>query len=146
MGYLLELAVKDYADKPLSISKPGRVDISLRIAGKLRRVEVKQNGGDFRYNCKGSSYIAYAVYINPDKPLSEQFGYVMPLSVFKTCGYALNHIRTEKTDSAGHTKMALQTLYNYKKSDFHGAKAFKLSAMWEEAGAIPFKEFFKGQA
>ena len=49
LGYLLELAVKDYAHKPLEISKPGKVDISLTIDGKLRRVEVKENGGDFRY-------------------------------------------------------------------------------------------------
>ena len=145
-GYLLELAVKDYYNKPLSISKPGKLDLTATVDGKARRMEVKQNGGDFRYNCKGCSYIAYAVYIEPDKPLSEQFGYVMPMTVFKTVGYALHHIRTEKQDSAGHTKMALQTLYNYSKADFHGAKAFKLSAMWEEAGAIPFKDFFKGQA
>ena len=141
-GYLLELAVKDYAHKPLVISKPGHVDVSLTIGGKLCRVEVKQNGGDFRFNCKGNSYIAYAVYIEPGKPLREQFGYVMPMNVFKACGYALNHIRTEKVDSKGNVKMALQTLYNYKKDDFHGAKAFKLSAMWEAAGAIPFKDFF----
>lgn len=141
-GYLLEYAVKDYYHKPLIISKPGKVDITATIDGHARRMEVKQNGGDFRYNCKGNSYIAYAVYINPNKPLREQFGYVMPMSVFKACGYALNHIRTEKTDSKGNTKMALQTLYNYKKGDFHGAKGFKLADAWEAAGAIPFKEFF----
>ncbi|MBO7716968.1 MAG: hypothetical protein J6S85_25605 [Methanobrevibacter sp.] len=145
-GYLLELAVKDYFHKPLVISKPGKLDLTATIDGKARRMEVKQNGGDFRYNCKGCSYIAYAVYIEPGKPLSEQFGYIMPMSVFKAVGYALNHIRTEKTDSAGHTKIALQTLYNYRKGDFHGAKAYKLADMWEQAGAITFKDFFKGQA
>lgn len=143
-GYRLELAVKGYAGKELAISKPGKVDVSLPIAGKVRRVEIKQNGGDFRLSCKGNSYIVYAVYIDPDKPLREQFGYVMPMDVFRTCGNALHHIRAEKIDSAGHKKMALQTLYNYKQGDFHGAKAFKLSAMWEEMGAIPFKEFFNG--
>lgn len=142
-GYLLEYAVKDYAHKKLAISKPGKVDLSLPIDGKLRRVEVKQNGGDFRYNCKGNSYIVYAVYIDGNKPLREQFGYVMPMEVFRTAGYTLNHIRTEKKDSKGNVKMSLQTLYNYSKQDFHGAKAFKLSALWEEMGAIPFKEFFK---
>ena len=142
LGYLLELAVKDYAHKPLEISKPGKVDISLTIDGKLRRVEVKENGGDFRYGCKGNSYIAYAVYIDGDKPLREQFGYVMPMSVFREVGAELNHIRNEKHDRNGVNKMALQTLYNYKKGDYHGAKAWKLSAMWEAAGAIPFKDFF----
>lgn len=141
-GYLLEYAVKDYYHKPLVISKPGKVDITATIDGHACRMEVKQNGGDFRYNCKGNSYIAYAVYIDPNKPLREQFGYVMPMSVFKACGYALNHIRTEKTDSKGNTKIALQTLYNYKKGDFHGAKGFKLADAWEAAGAIPFKDFF----
>ena len=142
-GYLLEYAVKDWAHKRLAISKPGKVDLSLPINGKLRRVEVKQNGGDFRFNCKGCTYIAYAVYIDGEKPLAGQFGYVMPMEVFKTAGYALNHIRAEKKDSKGNVKMSLQTLYNYSKQDFHGAKAFKLSALWEEMGAIPFKEFFK---
>ena len=141
-GYLLEYAVKDYYHKPLVISKPGKVDITATIDGHARRMEIKQNGGDFRYNCKGNTYIAYAVYIDPNKSLREQFGYVMPMEIFKACGYALNHIRTEKTDSKGNTKMALQTLYNYKKGDFHGAKGFKLADAWEAAGAIPFKEFF----
>lgn len=142
-GYLLELAVKDFFNRPLVISSAGRIDLSAVINGKLRRLEVKQNGGDFRTAGKGSSYIAYSIYIDVNKPLSEQFGYVMPMSVFRECGNALNLIRSEKTDSAGHSKMSLQTLYNYKKNDYHGAKAFKLSALWEENGAIPFKEFFK---
>ena len=142
-GYLLELAVKDYAGKKLAISPAGKLDLTLTIDGKTRRVEVKQNGGDFRHNCKGSSYIAYAVYIDGNKPLKDQFGYVMPMTVFRECGCKLNHIRSEKTDSKGNSKMSLQTLYNYKAGDFHGAKAFKLSALWEEAGAISFKDFFK---
>lgn len=145
-GYLLELAVKDYAGQELTISKPGKVDIRLAIDGKRRCVEVKQNGGDFRRSCKGNSYIVYAVYIDGNKPLREQFGYVMPMTVFREIGNSLKHIRAEKIDSAGNKKMSLQTLYNYSKGDFHGAKAFKLSEAWEEAGAIPFKNFFKGQA
>lgn len=144
-GYLLELSIKDYYGKPLVISKAGKVDLSVVIDGKLRRLESKQNGGDFRHECKGSSYMAYAVYIEEGKPLNQQFGYVMPMTVFKACGYALNHIRKEKKDADGMVKMSLQTLYNYKKADFHGAKAFKLSAMWEENGAIPFKDFFTEQ-
>ena len=142
-GYLLELAVKAYYGKTLTVSPAGRVDLSAVIGGKLRRLEVKQNGGDFRTAGKGSSWIAYAIYIEPGKPLSEQFGYVMPMETFREIGYELNLIRSEKTDSAGHTKMSLQTLYNYSKADFHGKKAFKLADAWEDAGAIPFKEFFR---
>lgn len=142
-GYLLELACKDYAHKPLKISEPGKVDLSFMINGKLRRVEVKQNGGDFRSYCKGSSFIAYAVYIEPDKTLREQLGYIMPMKTFIECGEKLNHIRESKTDSRGNIKMSLQTLYVYSKNDFHGKKAFKLMDLWEEAGAIPFKDFFK---
>lgn len=142
-GYLLELAVKSWAGKPLVISSAGRVDLSVMIDGKLRRLEVKQNGGDFRHSCKGSSWIAYAVYIDPSKPLKGQLGYVMPMSVFREIGTALNFIRDEKVDSKGNSKMALQTLWNYSKNDFHGRKAEKLMDAWEEAGAIPFKEFFK---
>lgn len=142
-GYLLELAVKDFFNRPLVISPAGKVDLSAVIAGKVRRLEVKQNGGDFRTAGKGSSIIAYAVYVDINKTLAEQFGYVMPMTVFRECGNALNLIRSEKTDSAGHTKMSLQTLYNYKADDFHGKKAFKLADAWEESGAVTFKEFFK---
>ena len=143
-GYLLELAVKDYFHKPLVISKAGHIDLTITVNGKSRRCEVKENGGDFRFECKGSSVVAYAVYIDGSKTLAEQFGYMINMPAFKTCGYALNHIRTEKKDKDGNNKMSLQTLYNYKKGDFHGAKAFKLSAMWEEFGAISFKDFFVG--
>lgn len=142
-GYLLELAVKAWAGKRLAISSAGRVDLSAVIDGKLRRLEVKQNGGDFRHSGKGSSYIAYAIYIDPSKPLTAQLGYVMPMSVFRETGTALNFIRDEKADSKGNSKMALQTLWNYSKDDFHGRKAEKLMDAWEAAGAIPFKEFFK---
>ena len=142
-GYLLELAVKAWAGKKLAVSSAGHVDLSVMIDGKVRRLEVKQNGGDFRSAGKGSTWIAYAVYIEPGKPLSEQFGYVMPMETFREIGYQLNLIRSEKTDSKGNSKMSLQTLYNYSKADFHGKKAFKLADAWENAGAIPFKEFFK---
>jgi hypothetical protein len=141
-GYLLELAVKDYYHKTLAISKPGKLDLQIMVDGHKRNCEVKQNGGDFRFECKGNSYIAYCVYIEPGKDLRHQLGYVMPMTVFKTAGYALNHIRKEKLDSKGNCKMALQTLYNYTKADFHGKKAFKLIDMWEENGAVPFKDFF----
>lgn len=141
-GYLLELAVKDFFGKPLVISPTGKRDISFIHDGKRRYMEIKENGGDFINQCKGSSLIAYSVFIDINKPLNEQFGYVMPLSAFKECGYKLNHIRKEKVDKDGYNKMSLQTLYNYSKADFHGAKAFKLSALWEESGAVTFKEFF----
>ena len=141
-GYLLEFAVKDYFHKTLAISKPGKLDLQIMVDGHKRNCEVKQNGGDFRFECKGNSYIAYCVYIEPGKDLRHQLGYVMPMTVFKSAGYALNHIRKEKLDSKGNCKMALQTLYNYTKADFHGRKAFKLIDLWEAGGAVAFKDFF----
>lgn len=147
-GYLLELAIKDYRDSyahdasRLVISKAGHVDLSLMIDGKLRRVEVKQNGGEFRHLCRGSSYIAYAIYIEPDLPLRQQFGYVLPMRDFKTAGASVNLFRYDKEDGDGYRKLALQTLYNYKAGDFHGRKAEKLADALETLGAIPFKEFF----
>lgn len=142
-GYLLELAVKDYFGLPLEISKPGKTDITVEINGHKRKAEIKQNGGDFRHACKGNSFIFYAVYIDESKTLAEQFGYIMPMTVFKKAGAELKHIRDTKTDSKGLEKMSLQTLYNYSKGDFHGAKAFKLADRWEELEAVSFKEFFK---
>lgn len=141
-GYLLELAVKDYYGLPLVISKAGKRDLKITVNGKVHYCEVKQNGGDFRFECRGSSYIAYSVYIEPEKDLRHQLGYLMPMTVFKSAGYALNHIRKEKLDSKNNCKMSLQTLYDYAKADFHGKKAFKLIDMWEADGAVAFKDFF----
>jgi hypothetical protein len=142
-GYVLELAIKDYYGLPLVISPAGKTDIRAVIDGHLRLCESKQNGGDFRTAGKGNSYMMYSVYVDLDADLRHQFGYVMPMRVFRECGYALNHIRSEKSDHNGLTKMSLQTLYVYKQGDFLGKKAFKLADLWEENGAVPFKEFFK---
>ena len=142
-GYLLELAVKDYCGKKLVISKPGHIDVSMNVNGVLRRIEIKQNGGDFRHLCKGNSYVAYAVFIDPEADLAHQLGYFIPMPVFREAGFALNHIRAEKKCKAdGVYKTALQTLYNYKQASFHGVKAFKLIDMWEAGGAITFKDMF----
>ena len=141
-GYLLELAIKDFFGKPLVISAEGKIDISVMYDGKLRRAEIKQNGGQFRSAGKGNSLMFYAVYIEPEKTLAEQFGYIMPMEIFRAIGFELNHIRKEKLDGDGYRIMALQTLYNYSKADFHGAKAGKLADEWTENGAITFKDFF----
>lgn len=141
-GYLLEYAVKWYFGADMNISDPEKRDLKASIDGHMRFIEIKQNGGDFRHSCKGNSFIMYAIYIDESKPLSGQFGYVMPMATFKTVGAQLHLFRSEKKDSKGNVKMSLQTLYNYSKQDFHGAKAFKLADAWEAAGAIPFKDFF----
>lgn len=142
MGYLLEYAIKYYFGADMNISDPGKRDLKVSIDGHVRFIEIKQNGGDFRHACKGNSYIMYCIYIDENKPLREQFGYVMPMATFKAVGAELNFFRSEKKDKAGNVKMSLQTLYNYKKGDFHGAKGYKLADAWEAAGAIPFKDFF----
>lgn len=146
-GFLLELAIKDFRDNykhdpaRLVISKAGHVDLSLIIDGKLRRVECKENGGEFRNYCRGSSYMAYAVYIDEDKPLAGQFGYIAPRADFIAAGDSVNLFRSKK-DNGKYMKLSLQTLYVYKQADFHGKKAFKLADALEDAGAITFKEFF----
>ena len=145
-GYLLELAVKDFYGRPLVISPRGHLDLSGDVFGHLRRLEVKSNGGDFYNAGKGSSYILYATYIDPDQDLRHQDGCLIPMSLFREVGYALNHIRSEKRykDSKGEVKvkMSLQTLYNYSKRDYHGRKAEKLHDAWIEGGAVDFIDFF----
>jgi len=144
LGCLLELAIKDFFGLPLVISPAGKPDLKAVIYdGKAHYIESKENGGDFYNACKGTGIMCYAIYIDENKTLPEQFGYVMPMSVFRSAGYALNHIRSEKIDKNGYKKMALQTLYNYKEDDFHGKKAFKLIDLWEDGGAITFKDCFK---
>lgn len=145
-GYLLELAVKDFYGRPLVISPRGKLDLSGEVYGHLRRLEVKSNGGDFYNAGKGSSFILYAVYVDPDEDLRHQEGYLIPMKLFRQVGYALNHIRGEKSykDDKGVTryKMSLQTLYNYSKADYHGRKAEKLIDLWLDGGAVDFKSFF----
>ena len=146
-GYVLELAVKDFFNLPLLISPPEKKDVKATIYDNSKHyIEVKQNGGDFRSACHGSGMIAYTVYIDLDKPLNQQFGYVMPMSIFRTVGAELKHIRSEKKDKNGNLKMSLQSLYNYKENDYHGKKAFKLADSWEDNGAITFKDCFVKQS
>lgn len=144
-GYVLELAVKDFFGLPLVISEAGHNDCwRVPIDGKDRVLEVKQNGGDFRTAGKGNSFMAYAVYIDLNRDLAHQFGYMMPMEIFRQVGNGdLHHIRAEKKDHNGALKMSLQTLYVYKKNDYLGKKAFKLADAWEDAGAVSFKDFFK---
>ena len=87
----------------------------------------------------------YAVYIDPEKTLREQFGYTMPMDIFREIGLSLGHVRAHKVSKEHEDIEALQTLYVYSKADFLGRKAFKLADAWETAGAVPFKEFFVKQ-
>ena len=145
MGYLLELAVKDFFGLQLVISKPGSNDLwRVPIHGALRVVEAKENGGDFRHYGLGNSFIFYAVFIDPSKDLRGQLGYLIPMRTFRTAGDDLHHIRHDKKDRKGNSKVSLQGLYNYKQGDYHGVKAFKLIDRWtEDIETETFKEFFQ---
>ena len=142
-GYCLELSIKDYLGLPLVLSPAGKVDVTMPINGKNRKTEIKQNGGDWRNNCKGESFVAYCPYVDLDKPLNQQFGYIVVKTAFVRCAEKVNLIRHGKKDSKGYSKDSLQTVYNYKLNQFHGAKAFKFTALLEdETNALTFKEYF----
>lgn len=150
-GYALELAVKHYFGLPLDISRDNNIDVIAEIDGKRHFLEVKTGSspcvslradGSEKNELKTCSFFGYAIYIDPNKTLAGQFGYILPSSIIRKTGFETGFLR-ETVRSDGKPTIKTQTLYNYKKNDYHGTKAFKLSALWEENGAIPFKEFFK---
>lgn len=145
-GLALELAVKDYFNLPLEVSKSRENDIIfVGDDGKRHFMEVKSNSSPIE-NCVGrSSVMAYVFGVQLDKPLSKQWGYVMPLKQFIEIGYAHGHIKSG-TSTGGKVAVAMktQTVWNNSKNEPHGAKAYKLEDAYIAAGAISFSEMFRG--
>lgn len=143
LGLALELAVKDFYGLPLNISGRKGIDIIFTDDdGNKRFMEVKSNSSPIGNAVNRSSVMAYAFFIDVNKTLDNQYGYVMDKKIFLEIGYKLNHIKNG-TSAGGKAKcIKTQTVYNYSKNEFHGAKAFKLEDEYLNVGAIPFSEFF----
>lgn len=141
LGLALELAVKDFFGLPLDISKARGIDIVATIDGKRRFVEVKSNYSPLSEAVDRSSIMVYCFGVQPEKPLCEQWGYVLAKKDFMEIGKSLNHI-TIKKNSKGRPETVTQTVWNNKKQQPHGAKAYKLEDAYIAAGAVSFGEFF----
>ena len=87
--------------------------------------------------------MAYSFYVDLDKPLCKQYGYVMSMKDFLSIGFELNHIKAGTENGGKNRCLKTQTVYNNSKKAFHGKKAFKLEERYLQVDAVSFKEFFK---
>lgn len=143
-GLALELAVRDYFDLPLVIGTQRQNDIVFRDEDDRRHfMEVKSNSSPLDGILNRSSMISYAFFVDLDRPLNEQMGYVLKLKKFMDIGLSLGHIKSGTTKGGEvAVEYKTQTVYNYSKMEFHGKKAFKLAEAYAQAGAQSFEEFF----
>ena len=144
-GYALELAVKAHYGLPLTISKARSNDIIFADENGARHfMEVKSNSSPID-GCLGrSSVMAYVFGVSLDKPLTEQWGYVLPLKSFMAIGTAMGHIKSGTTaGGAAEVEYKTQTVWNNSKGEPHGTKAYKLEDAYQASGAVSFKEWFK---
>lgn len=141
LGFALELAVKDYLGLEMSISRSRQADTIFSDEKGRHFLEVKSNSSPFDASKCGT--IAYAFFVDLEKPLNKQWGYVMPMKLFKEIGYSLNHIKSGTSNGGRNfVEEKTQTVWNYSKNAPHGAKAYKLEDAYLENGAISFEEWF----
>lgn len=142
-GLALEIAIKDYHGQKMEISGQKQLDLIFTINGKKHFAEIKSNSSPIDVTFNKNSVIFYAFGIQLDKPLNQQYAYIVPKKDFLSIGYELKHIK-EGTTSNGRIKCyKTQTVWNNSKQAPHGSKCFKLEDRYIQAGAIPFSEYFK---
>lgn len=143
-GFAVELAVCDYYGLPLTISRAKTNDVIYTDDNGARHfMEVKSNSSPID-GCVGrSSVIAYVFGVQLDKPLNKQWGYVLPFKTFMSIGKKLKHIK-EGTTTGGTVMVEYktQTVWNNKKQEPHGTKAYKLEDAYQQANAKSFGEWF----
>ena len=126
LGKCLELAVKDWYHRPLTLSPAGYCDI--RIGS--RNTEVKSGAGGLgsygRKLLKGSGMVLYIPVLLPDYPLDKQQGYVMERSDFIEALEEAGAIRPKD----GH-RITIQTFWNHSKNKPHGRKLDKMIEAFE---------------
>ena len=148
-GFALELAVKDYYGLPLVISRQRGIDVITEVNGKRTFIEVKSNSSPLAIGVSRSSLMCYACFVDINKPLNRQKGYVINRSDFVDIGIKLNHIKTGTSNYRANngkpsfnTCLKTQTVYNYSKGEYHGKKWFKLEDEYIEHGGISFRDWF----
>lgn len=125
-GKCLELAVKDYYHKPLTLSPAGYCDI--RIGS--RNVEVKNGAGGLgsvgRQLLKGSGLVLYIPVLYPEYPLTRQDGYVMERPDFLDALEEAGAIRGKDG-----SRITIQTFWNRSKNKPHGKLLSKMLDAFE---------------
>jgi len=136
-GDSFEKAIKIVLDRSNAdrISKPGMCDF--RIGRK--NYEIKQNGGVIRYAddktyIKGSNRIIYATHISYQIIAEDNENITIDIDLADTQMYILDRQEFVKfllengygKYNVKRRELNIQTLYNYKKDAYHGAKGKRL--------------------
>lgn len=141
-GFALELAVKDFFNLPLEISGQRQIDVIATINGQRRHLEVKSNSSPICNGLIHSSIMVYAFGIDLNKPLNQQYGYIINKADFMAIGTALNHFKIGTVNGGKATTVKTQTVWNNSKNAPHGTKAYKLEDEYIKHGGLSFEEFF----
>lgn len=136
LGHALELALKDYLGKPLTLSPAGRCDVRLGT----RNCEIKQGAGILGpvggKLLKGSGLMLFVPVVLEDYDILHQQGYITERPEYLEAMDRAGALR-EKVTSKGLRVVTLQTFWNRSKNKPHGRL---LSRMEEELEACPSYE------
>lgn len=136
LGHALELAIKDYLGKPLTLSPAGRCDTRLGP----RNCEIKQGAGILGpvggKLLKGSGLMLFVPVVLEGYDILHQQGYILERDDFLEAMDRAGALR-EKSTSKGQRVVTLQTFWNKSKKAPHGRL---LSRMEEEMEACPSYE------
>lgn len=144
-GDAFELAIKDALGLSLKVSKEHTIDVRFCIDGKrLNKIEIKQNGGELRNDCRGNSYIIYAPFVDMNKSIYEQpAAYILKRSTFidMISDPRVKILRHNKKTSKGTLIDALQTTWVYTKNEPLGNKAQHFIELAEELGIVKLSDW-----
>ena len=141
IGSALELSVKDFYGKPLTLSPAGTCDLYIGN----RHTEVKQGAGELgrTFNktlLKGSGLVVYVPVVVETAPLNRQEGYVMDRAVFLEALTEAGAIRTKDGE-----KVTIQTFWVRSSNKPHGRLLDKMLTAFdnrvENGEALTLEDF-----
>jgi hypothetical protein len=143
-GDALELAIKDFYHKPLTISKQGHADI--RIGS--RNFEVKSGAGELgdaytRKLLRGSGRVVYVPVVYYDQPLERQDGYVMDRADFLEALEEAGAIRWSKQSTSKGLRVTIQTFWIRSKNKPHGRLLSRMLDAFEARESEELCEFLE---
>lgn len=119
LGHALELAIKDFLGKPLTLSPAGRCDVRLGT----RNCEIKQGAGVLGpvggKLLKGSGLMLYVPVVLEGYDILHQEGFIIERPEYLEAMDKAGALR-EKSTSKGQRVITLQTFWNKKLNKPHG--------------------------
>lgn len=128
-GDIFEIALKDFFDLELSVSRQGVVDLPVKVSAKVKsfnKVEVKTGAGEVKHELKGNSFVIYCPIVDLSTDILHQEAFLIERKIFIECLKRSGCFRESKrTTNNTHTE-AIQTFWNNKQNKPHGKKLFAL--------------------